>query len=463
MHIILRTFAVCSLGISLAGAPLLVNAASPGAYPAVSAAPRDMSSYVPYSANQLDNLLAPIALYPDPLLAQVLPAATFVNQIQEAARWVRTNGVNGISYQPWDVSVKAVAHYPSVLYMMNDKLNWTTALGQAYVNQSTDVMASIQRLRAMARSAGNLVSNQQQQVIVEPGYIQIDPYQPQYLYVPVYDPYAVYYQGGYGYGEGFQESLVSFGAGFIIGAWLNYDCDWRDDRIYYTDWRGDGWIARSRPYIQITHVYVNNRYAHIPINRAVLQRTVNVNNLNSYASVHRNVTFTKLVRTRFLVNRNRRVGNSLVTRNNNMYGPQPGKLRAGQNPWRAGLPRSARPGQPHRTAFQPASRSAYRPSTQPFRFTSQAARPVYRPSSQLSHTAFRPYRSASQAYRPSSRPYRFTPQAAQPAYRPAPQSFRSPPQTYRPVFRPAPQSFRPAPQSFRPAPSGTRHPPHRFR
>ncbi len=438
MHVILRTFSVCSLGISLACAPLLVNAAPPGAYPAVSASPRDMSSYVPYSANQLDNLLAPIALYPDPLLAQVLPAATFVNQIQEAAQWVRTHGVSGISYQPWDVSVKAVAHYPSVLYMMNDKINWTTALGQAYVNQSTDVMASIQRLRALARSAGNLVSNQQQQVIVEPGYIQIDPYQPQYIYVPMYDPYAVYYQGGYGYGQGFQDSLISFGTGFIIGAWLNYDCDWRDDRIYYTDWRGDGWIARSRPYIQITTVYVNNRYAHIPINRAVLQRTVNVNNLNSYASVHRNVTFTRLIRTRLLANRNRRVGNPLVNRNNNMRGPQPGQLRAGQNPLRAVSPHTAqpafRPVQPYRTAFRPASR--------PYRFNPQAARP---------------------AYRPSSRPYRFTPQSARPAYRLAPQTFRSSPQTYRPVFRPAPQSYRPSPTPYRPVPSRTRHPPHRFK
>ena len=459
MHIILRTFAVCSLGISLAGAPLLVNAASPGAYPAVSAAPRDMSAYVPYSANQLDNLLAPIALYPDPLLAQVLPAATFVNQIQEAARWVRTNGVSGISYQPWDVSVKAVAHYPSVLYMMNDKINWTTALGQAYVNQSTDVMASIQRLRAMARSAGNLVSNQQQQVIVEPGYIQIDPYQPQYLYVPVYDPYAVYYQGGYGYGQGFQENLISFGTGFIIGAWLNYDCDWRDDHIYYTDWRGDGWIARSRPYIQITNVYVNNRYAHIPINRAVLQRTVNVNNLNSYASVHRNVTFKKLVRARFPVNRNGQVSNRFVNRN--MRVQKLNQFHIAQNPLRAVSPHTAqptfRPVQPYRTAFRPVSRPAYRPSSQPYRFTPQTARPVYRPSFQS---------------------YRFTSQAVRPGYRLAPQSFRSAPQAYQPAYRPtfrpapqqsyrsAPQSFRPAPQSFqrssrpyRPAPNRMRHPP----
>ncbi len=440
MHVILRTLAVCSLGISLACAPLLVNAAPPEAYPAVSVAPQDTSSYVPYSANQLDNLLAPIALYPDPLLAQVLPAATFVNQIQEAAQWVRTNGANGISYQPWDVSVKAVAHYPSVLYMMNDKLNWTTALGQAYVNQSTDVMASIQRLRALARSAGNLVSNQQQQVIVEPGYIQIDPYQPQYIYVPAYDPYAVYYQGGYGYGQGFQENLISFGTGFIIGAWLNYDCDWRDDRIYYTDWRGDGWIARSRPYIQITNVYVNNRYAHIPINRAVLQRSVNVNNLNSYASVHRNVIFNKLAHTRFPVNRNGQVSNRFVNRN--MRVQKLNQFHIAQNPLRAVSPHTAQPTftpvQSYRTAFRPVSRAAYRPSSQPYRFTPRTARPAYRLAPQS-------FRSAPQAYRPAYRP----------TFRPAPQSYQSAPQS----FRPAPSSYRPSPTPYGSAPRHMRHPP----
>ena len=97
-----------------------------------------------FSADQLDNLLAPIALYPDPLLAQVLPASTFVDQIDKASRWLRANNdPNSIDEAPWDVSVKAVAHYPAVLYMMADKIDWTTSLGQAYVNQSTDVMSSI--------------------------------------------------------------------------------------------------------------------------------------------------------------------------------------------------------------------------------------------------------------------------------------------------------------------------------
>src|SRR5690242_18129162 len=119
-------------------------------------------AYEPFSPEQLDNLLAPIALYPDPLLSQVLVAATFVDDVDEAARWVRASGTNGIDGQPWDVSVKAVAHYPTVIYMMADKIDWTTSVGQAYVNQSTDVMTSIQRLRHMARDVGNLITTPQQ-------------------------------------------------------------------------------------------------------------------------------------------------------------------------------------------------------------------------------------------------------------------------------------------------------------
>ncbi|HET8924624.1 MAG TPA: DUF3300 domain-containing protein [Candidatus Acidoferrum sp.] len=87
-------------------------------------------SYESFSSEQLDNLLAPIALYPDPLLSQVLVAATFVDDVDEAARWVRANGTNGIDDQPWDVSVKAVAHYPTVIYMMADKIDGTSEFRQ---------------------------------------------------------------------------------------------------------------------------------------------------------------------------------------------------------------------------------------------------------------------------------------------------------------------------------------------
>jgi hypothetical protein len=250
-----------------------------------------------FSADQLDNLLAPIALYPDPLLAQVLLAATFVDQIDEASRWLRANNdPNEIDNAPWDVSVKAVAHYPSVLYMMSDKIDWTTSLGQAYVNQSTDVMTSIQRLRALARSAGNLVTNREQQIIDQGPYIQIVPIQPQYIYVPMYDPYAVYYRGGYGFGVGFGGNLISFGAGFAIGAWLNYDFDWGRHRVFYHGWGGGegGWIGRSRPNIRFNSIYVNSNYANIRVNRQVVNNNVNYSNLNRYNSVHRQVNYNNV-------------------------------------------------------------------------------------------------------------------------------------------------------------------------
>src|ERR1700726_2187633 len=112
--------------------------------------------YENFSPEQLHNLLSPIALYPDPLLAQVFVAATFPDQVEEAARYVRSYGQNGIDDQNWDVSVRAVAHYPTVIEMMSDKIDWTTSLGQAYVNQSTDVASSVQHLRHLARHAGNL-------------------------------------------------------------------------------------------------------------------------------------------------------------------------------------------------------------------------------------------------------------------------------------------------------------------
>jgi len=251
-----------------------------------------------FSPEQLDNLVGPVALYPDPLLAQVLPASTFVDQIDEASRWLRANNdPNGIDQQPWDVSVKSVAHYQSVLYMITSKIDWTTSLGQAYVNQSTDVMTSIQRLRALARSAGNLATNPQQEVITQGPYIQIVPIQPRYIYVPVYDPYAVYYRSGYGFGGGFGGNLISFGTGFAIGAWLNDDFDWGRHRVYYHGWEGSGeggWVGRSRPNVQINNTYVNNTYTNININRTVINNNVNYTNLNRYGGVHRNVTYNNV-------------------------------------------------------------------------------------------------------------------------------------------------------------------------
>jgi hypothetical protein len=277
------------------------------------------ANYQPYSPEQLDNLLSPIALYPDPLLAQVLIATTFPDQVEEAARWVRGNGQSGIDEQNWDVSVKAVAHYPTVVEMMADKIDWTTSVGQAYVNQSTDVSTAVQRLRHMARRVGNLVTTPQWEVIENGEYIAIDPIQPQYIYVPVYDPAICYYRRPY-WGP-----AIAFGVGYPIGGWLNLDFHWGFGGgwggVFYTGWRpwggwNGGWVERCRPYVRPNNFYVSDRYRNINVNRGVINRSVNVTNINHYNSIHNNVTYNNVT-----VNNNRvsnyNAGHGNIQVNNN--------------------------------------------------------------------------------------------------------------------------------------------------
>lgn len=242
------------------------------------------------SNDEMDNLVAPIALYPDPLLAQVLPASTFVEQISEAATWLRSNPnkTSEIDNQSWDVSVKSVGHYPQVLYMMDEKIDWTTALGQCYVNQSTDVVLAIQRLRARARAAGNLNTTREQEVTVETDAIAIVPAQPEVIFVPVYDPQVVYIQ------RPAATPLILFGAGLAIGAWLNNDFNWHTHTLYYHGWRGPIWVTRSYRHIHLSNVYVNRSFTTININRTVVNRPVNYNNIHHYTSVSRTVNYNNV-------------------------------------------------------------------------------------------------------------------------------------------------------------------------
>jgi hypothetical protein len=190
------------------------------------AVPPPMPAYQSLSDPQLDQLLGPIALYPDPLIAQILPASTLPTQIVLADRYVIGGGdPNQIDQQPWDPSVQALARYPNVLKWMDDNLNWTTQLGQAFLYQQQDVMNSIQRLRASAYNLGNLQSSPQQQVINDDGDIEIVPVDTQVIYVPVYQPDQVYYQTPYG------SPFITFGIGWPIGIWLDCDFDWRNHNI----------------------------------------------------------------------------------------------------------------------------------------------------------------------------------------------------------------------------------------
>jgi len=195
--------------------------------PAQLAVPPPAPVYQPLSADQLDQLLGPIALYPDPLIAQILPAATLPTQIVLADRYVSGGGgLDQIDQQPWDASVQALVRYPDVLKYLDDNLDWTTELGQAFLNQQQDVMDSIQRLRTSALNLGNLQSTSQQQVVNDGGYIEILPADPQVIYLPVYQPNVVYYQSGFG---------LTFGTGFAIGAWLDCDFDWHDHQLIVWD------------------------------------------------------------------------------------------------------------------------------------------------------------------------------------------------------------------------------------
>jgi|GEM_PF-4262615 len=186
----------------------------------------------PRSPEQIEQLLGPIALYPDVLIALILPAATVPTDIVQAARYLNDNGDPAqTDGQPWDDSVRALAHYPDIVKWMDQNLVWTQQVGETFRDQPTEVMNSIQHLRAEARAAGTLVDTPQQRVIVEDGYISIVPAQPDVIYVPYYDPGVVYVSRGGFYSEPF----LTFGIGYSTGFWLGYELDWGHRRIWAID------------------------------------------------------------------------------------------------------------------------------------------------------------------------------------------------------------------------------------
>jgi len=176
----------------LAASVLLVSAVSAQENASPAAPP-------PFTAEELDSMLAPIALYPDSLLSQVLMASTYPLEVVQAARWSKSNpklngdeAVKKVANESWDVSVMSLVAFPNVLEMMNEKLDWTQKVGDAFLGQQGEVMDSIQRLRKLAQNSGNLQSNEQQVVRSEAQAIVIEPAQPQTIYVPAYNPTVVY-------------------------------------------------------------------------------------------------------------------------------------------------------------------------------------------------------------------------------------------------------------------------------
>lgn len=205
--------------------------------------PPPMPAVPTFTDAQLQQLVGPIALYPDPLIAIILPAATLPTEIVMADRYVSSGGdINQIDQQPWDPNVQALAHYPAILKWMDDNLNWTTQLGEAFQNQQQGLMNAVQELRTDAYNLGNLQSTPQQQVVNDNGYIEILPVNPDNVYVPNYQPDQVYYQQPVGV------TFVTFSVGYAIGPWLCGDFDWRHRHLVCWDRDhprpGDWWHRR---------------------------------------------------------------------------------------------------------------------------------------------------------------------------------------------------------------------------
>ncbi|MFL9989862.1 DUF3300 domain-containing protein [Paraburkholderia sediminicola] len=294
-----RVLLVCA---ALAGAPLFVGLVTPSAVYAQSAAK--------VSNQQLDSLTAPIALYPDALLAQVLMAATFPQDVQAAAEWSKANAklqgddaVKAVASEPWDPSVQSLVAFPQVLATMASKPDWVAQLGNAFLAQPNDVMDSVQRLRKQAQAAGNLKTSSQQKVVVEQSTIQIVPANPQVVYVPTYNPTVVYgtwpYPAyppvyvppppGYAIAAGFATGLA-FGAGVAVANSL---------------WGGFNWNTHD--------VNINvNRYNNINVNNRlnVNSSTTNWNRNTNVNNVNRNVNNANL---------NRNVNNNLGSAQHDAY------------------------------------------------------------------------------------------------------------------------------------------------
>lgn len=214
-----------------------------------------------FQQEELDQLLASIALYPDALLAQILMASTYPLEVVQAARWVNAYpNVTGpqleeaMQQQPWDPSVKSLTAFPQVLAMMDANLEWTQRLGDAFLGQRPAVMATVQTLRVRAQAAGHLQSTPQQTVIAEPQAIRIEPAMPQIVYVPVYDPTVVYgpwwvpayppyvwYPPGYVVGAG----VFSFGVGVAVGTVLWGGFDWHRHNVTIVNVRNFNTFSRT--------------------------------------------------------------------------------------------------------------------------------------------------------------------------------------------------------------------------
>jgi len=236
---------------------------------------------MPLTTQDLQGLVAPIALYPDPLVGQILAGATYPDQVAAADDFVQHKGLQGhalmeaVALEPWDPSVKALTEFPTVLSMMAQNLAWTSQLGESYHNQQAEVMSSIQALRAKAVNTGNLKSGPQLRVNQPtPDIVALQPANPQVIYLPLYNPAVVY--GTHLDTPNFTSSNtansgeITFGGGVAAGAltaggccdWgaANWGCNWYHGVAYFHDYPYNGNNAWHGSYYGGYNYYGNHTY-----------------------------------------------------------------------------------------------------------------------------------------------------------------------------------------------------------
>jgi uncharacterized membrane protein YgcG len=321
------------------------------------------ATYAVPTADQLYQLVAPIALFPDNLIAQVLAGSTFPDQITAAWQWLQQNSglkdqqlMQAVDQQPWDNSVKGLTQFSDVLQQMATNLSWTSALGDAYFNVPQSVMNAVQVMRQRAYQAGNLKTSPQQNVSVEnqapgaapapassgqsqvtvvqspPQTIVIQPAQPEVVYVPTYNPTVVYgapvpAYPGYSTGAMVATSLLSFGVGIAVGAAMSNNgcCGWG-----YNSW-GCGWHNSSvtynrNVYVSNSNTFVNrNNYYNNNINRNNINtNNINRNNINTNNINRNNLNANNVNRNNVNANNLNRAGvNNPNNRANNFGGTEP--------------------------------------------------------------------------------------------------------------------------------------------
>lgn len=255
----LRRATLVGAFIAMAYAPVIaadINGEQPAGQTPQPAKPAIPGSNAKLSGAELEDFLAPIALYPDTLLANVLASSVYPDQVKAAGELVARNGTpEQIDAQPWEPPVKAVARVPDAIKMMNQYADWTKALGEAYILQSKDVMDAVQRLRSRAQANGALTTTPQQTVTTSGDTIVIQPAQPDVVYVPSYNPSVVYVDDD---DDEWVAGVIGFGAGIACGAILaNMDCDWHG-----------GWCSWGHGDVDVD---INNNF----------NRNTNINNIGN--------------------------------------------------------------------------------------------------------------------------------------------------------------------------------------